>query len=221
MSIEKKTLIGCISVSIVAILIGLLFIHVNSSLAQTQQPVNPTIIQETETLEVNDKIEVMSEQTAKEIASEIKAAEEATKAEQEHIEAEALAAEQAKLEAENERLNFINEWSVRLNNYLSGSPLSGYGETFASAAYDAGIDPRYSAAISCIESGKGANCFKSHNAWGWGSSSWSSWEEAIVAHTNGLAAGYGYTVSESAAKKYCPPNWSYWYSNVSNEMSKI
>lgn len=124
-------------------------------------------------------------------------------------------------EAEAKRNDFIQEWGSRLDNYLSGSPLSGYGETFASAAYDYNIDPRFSAAISCIESSKGAYCFRPHNAWGWGNSSWSSWEEAIVAHAKGLASGYGYTVSEAVAKKYCPPTWSSWYSNVSSEMSKI
>lgn len=124
-------------------------------------------------------------------------------------------------EAKNKKVNFLNEWTPRLNNYLAGSALAGYGEVFAAAAYDYGIDPRYSAAISCIESGKGANCFRAHNAWGWGGSSWSSWEEAIYAHAKGLAASYGYTVSESAAQRYCPPNWSGWYSNVKSEMSKI
>lgn len=122
---------------------------------------------------------------------------------------------------EDERTIFISEWAPRIDAYLSGSPLNGYGETFASAAYDYGVDPRYSVAISCIESGKGSNCFKSHNAWGWGNSSWSSWEEAIVAHTKGLADGYGYTVTESAAQKYCPPTWSDWYRNVRGEMGRI
>ena len=41
---------------------------------------------------------------------------------------------------------FIEEWSARINDYLFGSPLSGYGETFAEAAWEAGIDPRWSPA---------------------------------------------------------------------------
>ncbi len=119
------------------------------------------------------------------------------------------------------RTNFVNEWAPRLDKYLAGSPLAGYGKTFADAAYEAGIDPRFSAAIACTESSKGAHCFKSHNAWGWGRSSWESWEDAIYAHAKGLAKGYGYTVSEAGAKKYCPPTWRDWYNTVSSEINKI
>ena len=68
---------------------------------------------------------------------------------------------------------FIEEWSARINDYLFGSPLSGHGETFAEAAWEAGIDPRWSPAISNTESTKGRVCFKSHNAWGWDQTNWS------------------------------------------------
>ena len=37
------------------------------------------------------------------------------------------------------------------------------------------VDPRFSPAISAVESSKGLYCFRSHNAWGWGSSSWNTW----------------------------------------------
>lgn len=116
---------------------------------------------------------------------------------------------------------FVDSWGSRINAYLSGSPLSGQGRTFAEAAWEYGVDPRWSPAISCIESSKGAACFLPYNAWGWGSISWSSWEEAINAHVRGLARGYGYTISVSAAQKYCPPNWEFWYNRVSEEMNKI
>lgn len=115
----------------------------------------------------------------------------------------------------------VDSWAARIDAYLAGSPLAGQGRTFAEAALRYGVDPRWSPAISCIESSKGAACFKPHNAWGWGSSSWGSWEEAINAHVAGLASGYGYTISLSAAKKYCPPNYSFWYSSVSSEMASI
>lgn len=120
-----------------------------------------------------------------------------------------------------DKASFVNSWAGRLDGYLAGSPLAGQGATFAAAAWDAGIDPRYSAAISEVESSKGRACFMPHNAWGWGSVSWGSWEEAIPSHARGLARGYGYTVSEAAAKKYCPPNWEHWYNRVSQEMAKI
>lgn len=116
---------------------------------------------------------------------------------------------------------FVDEWGPRLDAYLAGSPLAGQGETFASAAWDYGIDPRWSAAISNTESSKGRYCFLPHNAWGWGHISWDSWEEAIYAHAAGLAHGYGYTITVSAAKKYCPPNWANWYRNTCAQMELI
>lgn len=119
------------------------------------------------------------------------------------------------------RDTFVNTWTGRINAYLAGSPMAGTGKVFAEAAYDYGVDPRYSPAIAAVESTKGAYCFKPHNAWGWGSSGWSSWDAAIRAHVAGLASGYGYTVSVTAAKKYCPPNWQFWYSSVLSNMNSI
>lgn len=116
---------------------------------------------------------------------------------------------------------FVSEWTSRINAYLAGSPMSGCGEYFADAAWTYGVDPRWSPAIAYLESSLGAYCFLPHNAWGWGSSSWGSWQEAIYSHVAGLAAGYGYTISTSAAQKYCPPNWQHWYSVVSGQMNRI
>lgn len=116
---------------------------------------------------------------------------------------------------------FVTKWTQRINNYLAGSPLAGTGKTFAEAAWDNGVDPRWSPAISNIESSKGAACFKPYNAWGWGNSSWQNWQSAIRAHVAGLAQGYGSAPTPSAARKYCPPNASFWYSTCLNEMSKI
>ena len=80
---------------------------------------------------------------------------------------------------------------------------------------------RWSPAISFTESSKGAVCFLPHNAWGWGSVSWDSWEEAIDAHVRGLARGYGYTISLDAARKYCPPNAVAWYERTLGQMNLI
>lgn len=120
-----------------------------------------------------------------------------------------------------DKTSFVSQWAPRIDNYLAGSPLAGQGTTFASAAWDYGVDPRWSPAISNTESSKGLYCFASHNAWGWGSSSWSTWEEAIYAHVAGLSAGYGYTISVAAAQKYCPPNWANWYADTLSEMDSI
>lgn len=116
---------------------------------------------------------------------------------------------------------FVAEWTARIDAYLAGSPLAGYGSVFAQAAWNNGVDPRFSPAISNTESSKGAHCFQPYNAWGWGSSGWSSWEEAINAHVAGLASGYGYSITYAAAQKYCPPNTAHWFNNTLNQMKLI
>lgn len=121
----------------------------------------------------------------------------------------------------NDKTNFVSSWGARINAYLSGSPLAGHGETFAEAAWTYGVDPRFSPAISAVESTKGAYCFLPYNAWGWGSSSWSSWDEAIWDHTAGLASGYGGSLSVSGAAKYNPANPNGWYSSVLAQMERI
>lgn len=117
---------------------------------------------------------------------------------------------------------FINQWAPRIDAYLAGSPMAGTGRIFAEAAYATGADPRFSPAISNVESSKGLYCFKPYNAWGWGSSSWSSWEEAIWAHVSGLARGYGGGhLTMAGARKYNPPHAELWYAKVAAEMNKI
>ena len=125
---------------------------------------------------------------------------------------------------------FIAAWAPRIDAYLAGSPLEGQGKTFAKAAWDHHVDPRWSPAISNTESSKGRVCIRPHNAWGWGAadsnpyglaSEWGSWEEAINAHVAGLARGYGYTISPGGAQMYCPPNWEEWYANTIAQMNSI
>ena len=119
------------------------------------------------------------------------------------------------------RDEFIATWTARIDRYLKGSPLEGNGVHFATAAWDNVIDPRWSPAISNTESSKGAYCFLPYNAWGWGQSSFSSWEEAIKYHVAHLKEGYQYTISPSAAEKYCPPTHESWYNNTLNQMKMI
>lgn len=124
------------------------------------------------------------------------------------------------------REEFIAEWTGRIDAYLAGSPLAGYGATFAAAAWDYGVDPRWSPAISCLESSKGTYCANSHNAWGWTASgggfrSFGSWEEGITAHVRYLKNMYGTTLTVAAAKRYCPPTWQDWYNKVGSEMNRI
>ena len=119
------------------------------------------------------------------------------------------------------RDSFIAEWTARIDAYLAGSPLAGYGSVFATAAWDNGVDPRLSPAISNTESTKGSFCFLPYNAWGWGDSSWSSWEEAINAHVAGLAAGYGGVLTPAGAAAYCPPHATDWYNKTLSQMQSM
>ena len=116
---------------------------------------------------------------------------------------------------------FMAEWTPRIDAYLAGSPLEGHGATFAQAAWDNGVDPRWSPAISNTESGKGSICFRDYNAWGWGSSDWEDWDSAIKDHVAGLGRAYGYSITVAAAQMYCPPNWSNWYADTLSEMASI
>ena len=116
---------------------------------------------------------------------------------------------------------FISTWGARIDAYLAGSPLAGYGTTFAAAAWANGVDPRFSPAISNTESSKGAVCFRTHNAWGWGQYSWDSWESAIWGHVGGLAAGGYYTITLANAQRYCPPNAARWYAVTLGQMQMI
>lgn len=119
------------------------------------------------------------------------------------------------------RTAFVDEWTKRIDKFLEGSNLEGYGRVFAEAAWDNGVDPRWSPAISNTESGKGSVCFLPHNAWGWGSSSWGDWESAIRDHVAGLAEVYGYSITYEAASIYCPPNKDFWYRTTITTMASI
>ena len=116
---------------------------------------------------------------------------------------------------------FVAVWTERIDNYLQGTPLEGNGAHFATASWDTVVDPRWSPAISNTESSKGSHCFLPYNAWGWGDSSFSSWEEAINYHVAHLKEGYQYTISPSAAEKYCPPSHESWYDKTLNQMKMI
>lgn len=117
-----------------------------------------------------------------------------------------------------------NSWAARIDAYFAsyGAPLAGYGSVFAEAAATYGVDPRLSPAIAMIESGGGKVCFLPHNAWGWGSSSWSDWNSAIHGHISGFASLYGYTLTREGAEAYASMDtWETWYSLLQSEMASI
>ncbi len=123
---------------------------------------------------------------------------------------------------ENTTSSEVGSWAARIDAYLAGSELEGYGSVFAQAASDYGVDPRISPAISCVESGKGAVCFRSHNAWGWGQVDWPDWPTAIRGHVSGFARGYGGTLTLEGAQMYAGSSiYAQWYSTVLSEMERI
>lgn len=161
-----------------------------------------------------------AEQEAK-TAEEKKAAKAAKKTAEKNSES-ASEASATNVDWSSDKTAFVNKWTSRIDAYLEGSPTAGCGKYYAEAAWDNGVDPRWAPAISCIESTKGAYCFRSHNAWGYGGSGFSSWEEGINAVVATLGSSmYGGALTKAAAQTYCPPTWQSWYNNVASEMSKI
>lgn len=153
-----------------------------------------------------------STQTTTEAAPEAPAEQPAPPAEEESAPVE---------EEYDEEQTFIEVWGERIDAFNAGYPLAGYGQTFAAAAYAYGVDPRYAPAIALVESGSGSNCTYSCNAWGWGARSWSDWDSAIWDYTGELYAGYGHTLSYSAALRYNELNPDGWYAEVESAMYQI
>ena len=116
---------------------------------------------------------------------------------------------------------FIGTWAERIDAFNEGYELAGYGSVFAAAAYDYGIDPRYSPAIARVESESGNACFLPYNAWGWGDASWSDWGTAIYAHAQGLSEDYSPTLTYEDAQKYNPAMPDEWYEMVDKYMTQI
>ena len=122
----------------------------------------------------------------------------------------------------SDKSQFVNEWAPRINAYLSGSPMSGTGVAYAVAAWDNGVDPRWAPAISYVESSKGAVCYRSHNAWGYGGYSFGSWEEGINRVVSALGGSlYGGYLTREAAATYCPSNPNHWYNSCAAQMAMI
>ena len=115
----------------------------------------------------------------------------------------------------------LSTWAERIDAFNVGTPLEGYGRTFAEAAYECGVDPRFAPAIARVESGSGAHCAYACNAWGWGTASWPDWDTAIWEYTAALGAQYGSTLSYEAALSYNEVTPDAWYTEVEASMYQI
>lgn len=145
----------------------------------------------------------------------------ALKAEQQRVQA-ILEPERLKKAQEAENATLTSEEERRaqaIDFYLleHGSPMTGYGQTFVKAGKTCGVDPALVVAIAGKESFWGKYCFLPYNAWGWGNSSWSSWEEAIENYTYFLGEEYiakGLDTPGEMMPIYCPPSNGSWQKDV-------
>lgn len=121
-----------------------------------------------------------------------------------------------------DKSQFVSKWAPRINAYLDGTPMAGMGNAYAAAAWDNGVDPRWAPAISYVESGVGAACYRSYNAWGYGGYSFGSWEEGINRVVSALGSSlYGGYLTREAASVYCPTNVDHWYNSCAEQMARI
>lgn len=113
----------------------------------------------------------------------------------------------------------------KIRTYLNkrNAPLADYAMEFVAAADEYGIDYRLVASISVIESEGGKHTFRPYNAWGWGKSGFSSWEEGIWAVSKGLSKYYakGLTTPKAISYSYCPPSSQSWATKVQSVMNQI
>ncbi|HAM37106.1 MAG: hypothetical protein UR96_C0047G0005 [candidate division WS6 bacterium GW2011_GWC1_36_11] len=114
---------------------------------------------------------------------------------------------------------------AKIKAYLDkrAAPLADYANEFVAAADTYQIDYNLVAAISVIESEGGKHTFRPYNAWGWGKSGFSSWEDGIWAVSKGLSKYYakGMTTPRSISYSYCPPSADSWAAKVQSVMNKI
>jgi len=113
------------------------------------------------------------------------------------------------------------------------SPMAPYANTFVQEADKYGLDWRFVASISGVESAFGNLIpYLSNNGWGWRGgpdgaySLFTSWNDGIITVTNRLALGYGTTLTPfDIESTYCPPcgeNPAHlWANGVTNFMNEL
>lgn len=198
-----------------------------SDKASADQAANDALnsLKEAQTAREQAKQAALAAQKAEKEAIKKEASSASTSSEKQNAEEKEEASSQSSAEDvdwSNSKSAFVKKWAPRINSYLSGSPTAGMGKTYAAAAWDNGVDPRWAPAISCVESGKGANCYRSYNAWGYGGRNFGSWEEGINTVVASLGGSlYGGYLTHAAAETYCPSDPDGWYKKVAAQMAKI
>lgn len=122
--------------------------------------------------------------------------------------------------------SFINEWTNRIDNYLAGSPMAGQGYNFAVAAWNTGVDPRWSPALAASRAARASIAPGSYNAWGWsgrggGWRSFGSWSEAVSAPRCLPGRQLWLHAYPGSRQEVLPPTWQDWYNKVASQMNRI
>lgn len=190
--------------------------------------------QSAESVKLNAANALAEAQSARQAAAEAAAAAQQTADEQAAAEAaQAAAAESGSsntgsgsanasdVDWSSDKASFVNYWAARIDSYLAGSPMEGCGTDYASSAWDHGVDPRFAPAISAVESSKGAYCYRSYNAWGYGGINFGSWAEGIERVTRCLGNDqYQGSLTLDDGYRYAADGEA-WYNAVYAQMMQI
>ena len=115
-----------------------------------------------------------------------------------------------------QKVRKVEEFYARWN-----APLGAHADYIVQVSEELGLDYRLIPAISIVESSGGQHCFRSYNAWGWGKSGFTSFEQGIYTVGNGLANGYHTSNPYAIAPRYNPVTPDSWANKVSSLMSQI
>ena len=121
----------------------------------------------------------------------------------------------------------------RIDSYLEGSPLAGYGMWMVKEGDRTGVEPRLCAAVATAESGL-ANyvpAARAYNAWGMlasgegsGLIQYGSWREGITAWFDNVNRHWGRDITSAWQLRnpdYCATNTEQWCTNVQGVVDRI
>lgn len=102
-----------------------------------------------------------------------------------------------------------------------GAPMAANADYIVQTSNLFGLDFRLIPAISIVESSGGKFCFRPYNAFGWGKTGFSSYNDAIYTVAKGLRNGYGTDNPYAIAPSYNPVTPDAWASKVAGLMGQI